>query len=69
MPKRNASTNSITAHKRSAGNTLLDVGCGTGMHMAALRDRYACEGLDVDRAMLAIAAERLPEACRCTRRT
>lgn len=49
----------IEAHKRSDGNALLDVGCGTGMHMSYLREWYACEGLDVDRAMLSVAAERL----------
>jgi SAM-dependent methyltransferase len=51
----------IQAYKGSAGNRLLDVGCGTGRHMEYLRAWYACEGLDVDRAMLAIAHDRLPE--------
>lgn len=50
----------IEAHKRSDGSALLDVGCGTGMHLSYLREWYACEGLDVDRAMLAVAGERLP---------
>ena len=47
---------------RSGGNTLLDVGCGTGKHIEALRDRYECEGLDVDRTMLDVARERNPNA-------
>ena len=51
---------SIQAHKRSDGDALLDVGCGTGSHLSYLREWYACEGLDVDRAMLSVAAERLP---------
>lgn len=40
--------------------SLLDVGCGTGMHMLLLRDRFEVTGLDLNEAMLAIAAERLP---------
>ncbi|MGZ3497036.1 MAG: class I SAM-dependent DNA methyltransferase [Vulcanimicrobiaceae bacterium] len=50
----------IAEHKRSEGNTLLDVACGTGMHIAHLRDQFECEGLDVDRNLLAIAGERNP---------
>lgn len=50
----------IRAHKRAPGMTLLDVGCGTGGHLEFLREDYHCEGLDVDRAMLGIAAEKLP---------
>lgn len=46
---------------RSGGNTLLDVGCGTGKHIEALRDQFACEGLDVDRTMLEIARARNPD--------
>ncbi len=45
---------------RSGGNTLLDVGCGTGKHIEAVRDRFDCEGLDVDRTMLDIARGRNP---------
>ncbi|MDE2483124.1 MAG: methyltransferase domain-containing protein [bacterium] len=50
----------VASHARSDASSLLDVGCGTGGHLAHLRDRYAVEGLDVDRAMLAIAQPRLP---------
>ena len=51
----------IDAHCSSGGNALLDIGCGTGRHLEYLRAWYACEGLDVDRSMLAIAQRRLPE--------
>ncbi len=50
----------ISERCRSGGNALLDVGCGTGRHIEALSDRYACEGLDVDRTMLDLARERNP---------
>jgi SAM-dependent methyltransferase len=45
--------------ERPGARTLLDVGCGTGQHLARLREHYAAEGLDRDREMLAIARERL----------
>ena len=51
----------IEARKRSAGNALLDAACGTGLHLAHLRDWYDCEGIDVDRAMLSIASTRVPD--------
>jgi SAM-dependent methyltransferase len=40
--------------------TLLDVGCGTGRHLAHLRIKFDVEGLDSSRQMLAIARERCP---------
>ena len=46
--------------KTSSGNDLLDVACGTGLHIAELRDRFSCQGLDLDRGMLDIAAARNP---------
>ena len=41
--------------------TLLDVACGTGMHLAHLQTYLQVEGLDLDEGMLAIARERLPD--------
>lgn len=43
-----------------AGTTLLDVGCGTGQHLAHLRKHFKVEGIDLDPDMLSLAAERLP---------
>jgi SAM-dependent methyltransferase len=41
--------------------TLLDVGCGTGRHLAFLRGQYRLvEGLDLNPDLLAIARSRLP---------
>jgi len=47
---------------RSGGNQLLDVGCGTGAHIAELAQHFECVGLDVNRSMLDIAHERNPQA-------
>ncbi|WP_420126996.1 class I SAM-dependent methyltransferase [Longimicrobium sp.] len=52
----------IQAHLRSDGNALLDVGCGTGSHLAHLRRHYRCDGVDVDAGFLAIARERYPDS-------
>lgn len=50
----------IEQHIRSQERSLLDVGCGTGGHLAHLRDHYEVEGIDLDPGMLEIAAARLP---------
>jgi SAM-dependent methyltransferase len=50
----------ITAHKKSAGNTLLDVACGTGSHVPFLRDAYAVEGVDIMQGMVEIARSKNP---------
>lgn len=50
----------IEQHKRSKGNTLLDVACGTGGHLQYLQAYYSVEGLDLSADMLAIARERFP---------
>ena len=51
----------IQQHKRSSGRTLLDVACGTGGHLAFLRQHYEVEGLDVNPDMLKIARQRHPD--------
>ncbi len=51
----------IAEHKRSDGNALLDVACGTGGHVPYLRDDFAYEGLDLDPEMLTLARERFPD--------
>ena len=52
----------IQAHLRSGGDALLDVGCGTGGHLAHLRAHYRTEGLDLDEGLLRIARSRHPDA-------
>jgi SAM-dependent methyltransferase len=40
---------------------LLDVGCGTGRHLASLRQWYEVEGLDLEPGLLDVASARLPD--------
>jgi ubiquinone/menaquinone biosynthesis C-methylase UbiE len=51
----------IQEHKRSYGDTLLEVACGTGMHASILRENYQVEGLDLDPEMLAVASQTYPD--------
>ena len=52
----------IQRHQRSPGNRLLDVACGTGRHVHALKAQgYQVEGLDLDPHLLAIAQKRNPD--------
>jgi SAM-dependent methyltransferase len=52
--------NMIQLHRRSEGNSLLDVACGTGLHTDLLRKYYQVEGLDLDHKMLAVARKQHP---------
>jgi SAM-dependent methyltransferase len=52
----------IQAHLRSGGNALLDVGCGSGNHLAHLRRHYHCDGVDLDAGLLDIARGRYPDS-------
>lgn len=51
----------IEQHKRSAGNRLLDIACGTGEHVAFLSKKMDCEGLDVDPEFVKLSKEKLPQ--------
>jgi SAM-dependent methyltransferase len=50
----------IQGHKKSAGNTLLEVACGTGTHVSVLQEFYQVEGLDLDPEMVAVARQDYP---------
>ncbi len=50
----------VQQHKRSSGRTLLDVACGTGGHLAFLKEHYEAEGLDLNPDMLKIARQKHP---------
>lgn len=50
----------VGMHKRSGGSSLLDVGCGTGLHLSHIRACFHVEGLDMSADQLARARARLP---------
>lgn len=51
----------ISTNKTNDGNTLLDVGCGTGHHLRYLSAHYDATGLDLDDGLLEIARDSLPD--------
>lgn len=51
----------IQRYKRTKGNMLLDVGCGTGIHANLIGKHYRVEGLDLEPRMLAIARKNFPK--------
>jgi SAM-dependent methyltransferase len=50
----------IDRYRRSTGNRLLDVACGTGLHLSYLKAHFEVEGLDLDEDMLTVARQRNP---------
>ncbi len=47
--------------ERPGSASVLDVACGTGKHIAFLKDHYEVEGLDLNPELLKIARERCPD--------
>jgi ubiquinone/menaquinone biosynthesis C-methylase UbiE len=45
----------IKKYKKSDGDRLLDVGCGTGKHLSILKKNYSCVGVDISEQMLEYA--------------
>ena len=51
----------IVRRSRPEAESLLDVACGTGVHLEHLRRWFRVEGLDADQGLLAVARNRLPD--------
>ena len=51
----------IGKYKISSGNELLDVACGTGLHLQYLTDDFAITGIDLSKEQLIGAKKRLPK--------
>lgn len=56
-----AQVDNIIRSRNPDAKTLLDVACGTGLHLEHLAARYECEGLDLDPGQLEAANKRVPE--------
>lgn len=56
-----AKVRDIVAARNPTARTLLDVACGTGVHLGHLRDWYQVEGLDLNEKLLAVARQRLSD--------
>jgi SAM-dependent methyltransferase len=54
-------TTIIEENLRSDGRRLLDVACGTGGHIAYLKERFQVEGLDISQEFLEIARREHPD--------
>lgn len=50
----------VTRYRQSSGDALLDVACGTGRHLAYLKEHFRVEGLDLEPGLLEVAREHLP---------
>ena len=51
----------IVRAERPDARSLLDVGCGTGRHLAYLREDYAVAGIDISDELIAVARRRCPD--------
>ena len=51
----------VNQYKQACGDHLLDVACGTGIHIISLSQHYQVEGLDLDEKMLEIARKKCPQ--------
>ncbi|MBL0171630.1 MAG: class I SAM-dependent methyltransferase [Gemmatimonadaceae bacterium] len=50
----------LIAKYHAGADSILDVACGTGKHLALLRNDFSVEGVDLSAEMLSIARERCP---------
>jgi SAM-dependent methyltransferase len=51
----------IKKYKKSGGNLLLDVGCGTGKHLEQFKDGFSCTGIDINNEMVEVAKKNVKD--------
>ena len=56
-----AQVDEIIRSRNPDAKSLLDVACGTGLHLEHLASRYTCEGVDLDPGQLEVARARMPD--------
>jgi len=49
----------IKKYKKSDGNNLLDVACGTGKHLEYFKDDFSCTGIDINNKMVEVAKSKV----------
>ena len=49
----------IKRYKKSDEKRLLDVGCGTGMHIKYFKDDFSCTGIDINNEMVEVAKSKV----------
>lgn len=59
-PGHAAAVTALIEASNPGAATLLEVGCGTGLFLERLLDRFAVTGVDMSAEMLAVASARLP---------
>ena len=52
----------VKKYKKSDGNQLLDVGCGTGKHLECFLDEFFCTGIDINNEMVEVAKTKFKDA-------
>jgi len=50
--------NLINKYKKSKGNSLLDVACGTGTHISYFKNKFRVEGIDLSKELIKMAREK-----------
>ncbi len=51
----------IKKYKKSGGENLLDVGCGTGMHLKYFKHDFSCTGIDINKEMVEVAKSKVAD--------
>jgi SAM-dependent methyltransferase len=55
-----AALHALIQERNPGAHELLDVACGTGAHLAHLREHYSVTGVDLDSGMIEVARAQLP---------
>lgn len=51
----------VKKYKKSDGNKLLDVACGTGKHLEYFVEKFSCTGIDLNEEMISVAKKNISD--------